>query len=65
MAIRAATGKPHPSGVNGKNRYNPAPQKEVFWSEQSWDEMFIPWFEYTVDSKDLTKPAATQSAGKQ
>jgi hypothetical protein len=39
-----------------KNRYNPAPQKEVFWSEQSWDEMFIPWFEYTVDSKDLTKP---------
>ena len=43
-----------------KNRYNPAPQKEVFWSEQSWDEMFIPWFEYTVDSKDLTKMAARQ-----
>ncbi|HEX8183894.1 MAG TPA: thiol-disulfide isomerase [Blastocatellia bacterium] len=41
-----------------KNRYNPSPQKEVFWSEQSWDEMFIPWFEYTVDSKDLTKAAA-------
>ncbi len=48
-----------------KNRYNPAPQKEVFWSEQSWDEMFIPWFEYTVDSKDLTKPAAKQSASRQ
>src|SRR5499425_3124902 len=48
-----------------KNRYNPAPDKEVFWSEQSWDEMFIPWFEYTVDSKDLTKPAAAQSASKQ
>lgn len=49
-----------------KNRYNPAPDKEVYWSEQSWDEMFIPWFEYTVDSKLLTKPAATQSAsGKQ
>ena len=46
-----------------KNRYNPAPNKEVFWSEQSWDEMFIPWFEYTVDSKLLTKPAA-QSASK-
>jgi len=38
-----------------RNKYNPAPQKEVFWSEQSWDEMFIPWFEFTVDSKDLTK----------
>jgi hypothetical protein len=48
-----------------KNRYNPAPHKEVFWSEQSWDEMFIPWFEYTVDSRDLTRQAAAQSAGKQ
>ncbi len=45
-----------------KNRYNPAPQKEVFWSEQSWDEMFIPWFEYTVDSKNLTKMTAAPSA---
>ena len=47
-----------------KNRYNPAPQKEVFWSEQSWDEMFIPWFEYTVDSVDLTKVAGAQGATK-
>jgi hypothetical protein len=47
-----------------KNPYNPAPDKEVFWSEQSWDEMFIPWFEYIVDSKDLTKQAAPQSANK-
>jgi hypothetical protein len=46
------------------NRYNPAPQKEVFWSEQSWDEMFIPWFEYTVDSVDLTKLAGGQNASK-
>ena len=38
-----------------KNRYNPAPDKEVFWSEQSWDEMFIPWLEYTVDRMDLRK----------
>jgi len=44
-----------------KNRYNPAPQKEVFWSEQSWDEMFIPWFEYTVDSANLTKIASGQT----
>lgn len=47
-----------------KNRYNPAPQKEVFWSEQSWDEMFIPWFEYTVDSRDLTKMAAAGGEAK-
>jgi Copper type II ascorbate-dependent monooxygenase, C-terminal domain len=48
-----------------KNRYNPAPNKEVFWSEQSWDEMFIPWFEYTVDSKNLTNSPATQSVSRQ
>lgn len=47
-----------------KNRYNPAPQKEVFWSEQSWDEMFIPWFEYTVDSKALTKAVAAPNTSK-
>jgi hypothetical protein len=48
-----------------KNRYNPAPQKEVFWAEQSWDEMFIPWFEYTVDSRDLTKMAVSKSKNEQ
>lgn len=47
-----------------KNRYNPAPDKEVFWSEQSWDEMFIPWFEYTVDSKILTGKTTAETAQK-
>jgi hypothetical protein len=47
-----------------KNRYNPAPQKDVFWSEQSWDEMFIPWFEYTVDSKNLGKTTAAPNASR-
>jgi len=36
-----------------KNRYNPAPEKEVYWSDQSWDEMFIPYIEYTIDSQTL------------
>jgi Copper type II ascorbate-dependent monooxygenase, C-terminal domain len=38
-----------------KNRYNPAPEKEVYWSEQSWDEMYEPYIEYSVDSQDLKK----------
>jgi hypothetical protein len=38
-----------------RNKYNPAPEKEVFWSEQSWDEMYEPYIEYTVDSQDLTR----------
>ena len=42
-----------------KNRYNPAPEKQVYWSDQSWDEMFIPYIEYTIDSQRLNKAAAT------
>ena len=38
-----------------RNRYNPAPEREVYWAEQSWDEMFIPYIEYTVDSLALTE----------
>jgi hypothetical protein len=37
------------------NRYNPGPEKEVYWSEQSWDEMYQAFTEYTIDSQDLTR----------
>ena len=36
-----------------KNKWNPGPQLEVFWSEQSWDEMYQPFTEYSVDSQNL------------
>jgi mono/diheme cytochrome c family protein len=29
------------------NRRNPAPQKEVYWSEQSWDDMYLTNVRYT------------------
>ena len=38
-----------------RNRYNPAPQKEVYWGVQSWDEMYNPQVRVTVDKWDLTK----------
>ena len=38
-----------------RNRYNPAPNKEVYWGEQSWDEMYNPQVRITVDKYDLTK----------
>jgi hypothetical protein len=31
------------------NRRNPAPHKETYWSEQSWDDMFLSTVSYTVD----------------
>jgi hypothetical protein len=37
------------------NRNNPAPDRQVFWSEQTWDEMNVPQFDYTVDRQDLAK----------
>jgi hypothetical protein len=40
-----------------RNRYNPGPEKEVYWSEQSWDEMYAPQARITVDSRVLvTEP---------
>jgi hypothetical protein len=41
-----------------------AAQRGLLWSEQSWDEMFIPWFEYTVDGIDLTKGPAPRAPAR-
>ena len=35
------------------NPLNPNPDKEVYWSEQSWDEMSLGWIEYTLDKQQL------------
>ena len=37
-----------------KNRYNPGPDKEVYWGEQSWDEMFMIFTKYSIDKNDLS-----------
>jgi len=44
-----------------KNKDNPGPEKEVYFREenQSWDEMFTPFIQYTIDGQDLTKTAKT------
>jgi hypothetical protein len=44
---------------SAKNRYNPGPDKEVYWAEQSWDEMFLPYVEYTVDSQTAARVKST------
>jgi len=38
-----------------QNKWNPAPHLPVYWSEQSWDEMYQPTTQFSVDSHDLTK----------
>ncbi len=48
-----------------KNRWNPSPNLEVFWSEQSWDEMYQPFTEYSVDSQVVTELTVTKPSQKQ
>ena len=38
-----------------RNRYNPSPDQEVYWAEQSWDEMFNPFFEFGVEAQTAAK----------
>ena len=35
------------------NRMNPAPHREVYWSEQSWDDMFLATVGYTAADEDV------------
>jgi hypothetical protein len=38
------------------NKYNPDAAKEVRWGPQTWEEMMIGWFDYTVENEKI--PAA-------
>ena len=48
-----------------KNRWNPAPHLPVYWSEQSWDEMYQPFTEYSVDSQVVSELTVTKQPQKQ
>ncbi|HEY3044462.1 MAG TPA: cytochrome c [Vicinamibacterales bacterium] len=48
-----------------RNKYNPAPDKEVYWSEQSWDEMYLPYITYTIDSENPNAKGATRAPTRQ
>ncbi len=42
-----------------KNKYNPDPSKEVRWGDQTWEEMMIGWYTYSVIKP---QPQATSSS---
>jgi hypothetical protein len=46
----------HDNSVN--NKYNPDPSVEVRWGQQTWDEMMIGWFDYTIDAQNLRQETA-------
>ncbi len=41
----------HDNSTN--NKYNPDPTRTIYWGDQTWEEMMIGWFDYTVDGQDL------------
>jgi hypothetical protein len=45
---------------SANNKYNPDPTKEVKWGDQTWEEMMIGWFNYTVPAEktQVTKVGA-------
>ncbi|MBI3697490.1 MAG: thiol-disulfide isomerase [Acidobacteria bacterium] len=36
---------------SANNKYNPDPNKEVRWGDQTWEEMMIGWFTYLVPAR--------------
>jgi mono/diheme cytochrome c family protein len=43
-----------------RNKYNPDPSREVRWGPQTWEEMMIGWFDYTLDGQDLRMETASK-----
>jgi hypothetical protein len=43
------------------NMHNPAPEQAVYFRDmnQSWDEMFTPFVQYSIDSQDPARPPIT------
>ena len=44
------------------NKFNPDPTKTIYWGPQTWEEMMIGWFDYTLDNQNLRAPQAAGSA---
>lgn len=42
---------------SANNKYNPDPTKAVHWGEQTWEEMMIGFFTYTVPYEPLSAAA--------
>jgi len=44
------------------NKYNPNPNQDVKWGDQTWEEMMIGWFTYTIPNQ--VKPVEAARAGE-
>ncbi len=46
-----------------RNPSNPDPRKFIHWGEQSWDEMFLGWYNVTWDEPAPAKASASKGGG--
>ena len=46
------------------NKYNPNPNKDVTWGDQTWEEMMIGFFTYTVPNQPKPVEAASRAGGE-
>jgi hypothetical protein len=38
---------------SGQNLHNPDPTRDVYWGDQTWEEMMIGWIDYYLDAKSV------------
>ncbi len=50
---------------SANNKYNPDPSKEVHWGDQTWEEMMIGFFTYTVPYAPSAQTSAANPAEEQ
>ena len=49
---------------SAQNPRNPGPDQEVTWGPQSWNEMFLPFLELSVDDRDLRFDRLQEQLGR-
>lgn len=49
---------------SARNPFNPDPGKAVHWGEQSWDEMFLGWYNVAWDPEPAPQPSVRQASAQ-
>jgi len=47
---------------SANNKFNPDPSRDVFWGEQSWEEMMSPEFGVVVDARNASRPVTVKGS---
>lgn len=48
---------------SANNKFNPNPNRDVYWGDQTWEEMMVPWFGIIVDRDVAARSVVTYAPG--